>query len=135
MEETTQQPDIYFPELDNNNNTGITKKIIIIATVLSVLYILFLVFLNSSPKTTEPDFIKKQTDSLAKANVELQAKQASLDSLSKVYESKIEELDWKINNIGEKKVVIREYYHEKTKQPESYTQKQVDSFFKDRYKY
>lgn len=111
-----------------------TPIMVMLGIVLLIVIIIGL-SLDKPVKIEENPFIKSQVDSLAKANAELQTKQATLDSLSKNYESKIQELDWKINNIGQSKTIIKEYYHEKIKEPVTYTPKQVDSFFKDRYKY
>lgn len=111
-----------------------TPIMVMLGVVLLIVIIIGL-SLDKPAKIEENPFIKSQVDSLARANAELQTKQATLDSLSKDYESKIQELDWKINNIGQSKTIIKEYYHEKIKEPVTYTPKQVDSFFKDRYKY
>jgi len=134
MEENKEpMPEIYFPKFTNKLSN---KTILIIAGALIVVALL-IAFLTQPPvpKIEHPDVIKKQVDSLAKANAELQAKQASLDSAAKVYEGAIIDLDWRIQNVGKDKTIIREYYHDKVKEPATYTPKQVDSFFKKRYNY
>jgi len=109
---------------------------LIIAGALIVIVLLIALLTQPPvPKIEHPDVIKKQVDSLAKANAALQAKQAALDSAARVYEGAIIDLDWKIQNVGRDKTIIKEYYHEKVKEPNGYTPKQVDSFFKKRYNY
>jgi hypothetical protein len=132
-QEKEPMPEIYFPDFGKKIST---TTVILIASGLIVLAIIIgLLTQPSVPKIEHPDVIKKQVDSLAKANAELQAKQASLDSAAKVYEGAIIDLDWKIQNVGRDKTIIKEYYHEKVKEPKAYTPKQVDSFFKKRYNY
>ena len=135
MEETTEttttQEPIYFPELEK---PSFVRPLIIVA---GVLLLLFIVIAIASKKQTQVDnpFIKAQIDSLAKANDSLRIKQAQLDSASAEYQVQIDDLDWKVQNVGEKKTIIREYYHDRVKEPEHYTPGQVDSFFKNRYNY
>lgn len=132
-QEKEPMPEIYFPDFGKKIST---TTVILIASGLIVLAIIIgLLTQPSVPKIEHPDVIKKQVDSLAKANAELQAKQAALDSAAKVYEGAIIDLDWKIQNVGRDKTIIKEYYHEKVKEPKGYTPKQVDSFFKKRYNY
>ena len=131
-EQNNNMADIYFPEFKKTN-----WKLIIGATAAALIIIFVIIYaLTRKEPTPQPnDFVKKQIDSLAKANAELQAKHAALDSASKTYEDAIIELDWKVQNVGEKKTIIREYYHDRVKEPSKYTPKQVDSFFKKRYNY
>jgi hypothetical protein len=134
MEETTStttQPEIYFPELKKESPW---RPLLIVAGILLGLFIVINI-ITKKEKFQENIGIKAQIDSLAKVNAELQSKQATLDSISKEYELHLDDLDWKIDNVGEKKTIIREYYYDRVKQPKSYTPKQIDSFFKNRYNY
>jgi len=132
-QEKEPMPEIYFPDFGKKIST--TTVILIAGGLIVLAIIIGLLTQPSVPKIEHPDVIKKQVDSLAKANAELQAKQAALDSATKVYEGAIIDLDWKIQNVGRDKTIIKEYYHEKVKEPKGYTPKQVDSFFKKRYNY
>lgn len=131
-EQNNNMADIYFPEFKKTN-----WKVIIgaIAAALIIIFLIIYIFTRKEPALQPNDFVKKQIDSLAKANAELQTKHAALDSASKTYENALIELDWKVQNVGEKKTIIREYYHDRVKEPSNYTPKQVDSFFKKRYNY
>jgi hypothetical protein len=137
MEETTEtttqapKPDIYYPELEK---PSLVRPLLIIAGILLLLFIVISIA-TKKEKHVENPYIKAQIDSLAKANDSLRIKQAKLDSTSAEYQIQIDNLDWKVQNVGEKKTVIREYYHEKVKEPARYTPQQVDSFFKKRYNY
>jgi hypothetical protein len=86
-------------------------------------------------KLIEQEYIKAQIDSINKVNLELKAKQDSLDKNSKKFEDVIIQLDWKLQNVGENKTVIKEYYHEEKEKTKHYTPTQLDNFFKDRYNY
>jgi hypothetical protein len=132
-QEKEPMPDIYFPSLDKGPSN---KTLLIILGVVIAIIAGVLIFTKVPAKKEEPtEFIKKQVDSLAKANAELQVKHAALDSTSRVYQDALIDLDWKVQNVGHDKTIIREYYREKVKEPAKYTPKQVDSFFKKRYNY
>ena len=78
---------------------------------------------------------KAQLDSLQKVTVALQKQQKSYDSIIYSEEQKIKELDYQIDNVKEKTIIIKEYYHEQSKAADSYTPTQLDSFFAKRYGY
>jgi uncharacterized membrane protein YdfJ with MMPL/SSD domain len=135
MEQEKQEtPEIYFPEMKEEKSNK--KFLIIIGVILLILLGVILFTKLPSEKKAEPtDFIKKQVDSLAKANAELQSKHQALDSANKTYQDQIYDLDWKIDNVENNKTIIKEYYRDVSRKPSRYTPKQVDSFFKKRYKY
>jgi prefoldin subunit 5 len=68
-------------------------------------------------------------------NKELVNRQNKIDSTIEVYEQKVDQVDFQIDNIKEKTTIVREYYHEVGQQAGKYTPTQVDSFFKARYNY
>ena len=82
-----------------------------------------------------PKEYKDAIDALTKANKELVERQKQIDSTIKVYNDKINQVDFQINNIKEKTTIIKEYYHEQSVAVNNYTPTQVDSFFKARYNY
>lgn len=137
MEETTEtttqapKPEIYFPDFEKSSPV---RPLIMVAGILLLLFIVISISIKKD-NIVESPYIKAQIDSLAKANDSLRIRQAKLDSMSAEYQVQIDDLDWKVQNVGEKKTIIREYYHEKVKEPAGYTPKQVDSFFKNRYNY
>ncbi len=137
MEQTTEttteapKPEIYFPELEK---PSLVRPLLILAGILLLSFIMISIATKKEKHVDDP-YIKAQIDSLAKANDSLRIRQAQLDSVSAEYQIQIDDLDWKVQNVGEKKTIIREYYHEKVKEPAGYSPKQVDSFFKKRYNY
>jgi hypothetical protein len=110
----------------------IVKIIQYIAIVIIVLY--FAIQLLTSKREISGDF-KAQLDSLQKVTVALQKQQKSYDSTISLEEEKIKELDYQIDHVKEKTIIIKEYYHEQSKAADSYTPTQLDSFFAKRYGY
>jgi hypothetical protein len=128
--ETTTMEPIYFPKNKSNWKTIVIPAII----AITVLFIYINIF-TKKEKLIEQEYIKAQIDSINKVNLELKAKQDSLDKNSKKFEDVIIQLDWKLQNVGENKTVIKEYYHEEKEKTKHYTPTQLDNFFKDRYNY
>lgn len=103
--------------------------------IIGGIVFLYLFILITTRKPQMPADIKATIDSLTNVNKQLIEKQKQIDSAIVVYENKIKQVDFQINNIKEKTTIIREYYHEVGQQVNKYTPTQVDSFFKERYKY
>jgi len=101
--------------------------------ILTALIWLCWVFFTKKPQM--PVEYKQAIDSLIKANVILQQKQDHLDSSISDYQVQIYDLDFKLSNVKEKTTVIKEYYHEVSKQTQSYNSTQVDSFLRNRFNY
>lgn len=102
---------------------------------LGGLLIIFTTIWISTVKPQMPIEYKQAIDSLTNANKDLINRQNRLDSAIEVYEEKVREVDFQIDNIKEKTTIVREYYHEVGQQAGRYTPTQVDSFFKARYNY
>lgn len=122
-----------------NRVVDFLKKNINIIKLVGVILISLIVLKYSiillTPKPQIPDEIKSQLSDLSRITTQLQVSQKKYDSLL-IEQNKVSiELDSKISNIREKITIIREYYHEKTVAADKYTPSQVDSFFKNRYKY
>jgi mannitol-specific phosphotransferase system IIBC component len=131
MEETTTTEPIYFPEHKGSN----WKTTIIAAIVAMIVLFICISIFTKKEKIKEQEYIKAQIDSINKVNLELKAKQDSLAESSKKFENVIIELDWKLQNVGQNKTIIKEFYHEKKEKTKKYTPGQLDNFFKDRYNY
>jgi len=129
------QPIVEQPAKKSKNILETVKVISIIAGVLVLLFILLVIFTKKPEMKEDNIYIKGQIDSLSKVNQTLKAKQDSMEDLSRKYEDAILDLDYRIQNVGESKTIIREVYHDKIKQPAKYTPKQLDGFFKKRYNY
>lgn len=109
-----------------------TNHIILIILAIIVFFILYL-WKTQMPQM--PVDYKKSIDSLTKINAILLEKQNQLDSTINNYQVQIYDLDYKLSNIKEKTTVVREYYHEVSKETQSYNTTQVDSFLRSRFNY
>lgn len=135
MEDIKEQLEpIYFPPTKEDN---IKKYVLWVGIIVGVLAILFLTIniFTPKPKLEEQPFIKNQIDSLAKVNMQLRIQQQRLDSISQSYQFQLYSIDDKLDSVTGNKTLIKEYYREKIIEPKSYSPKQIDSFFKKRYKY
>lgn len=103
--------------------------------VIGSLLLLYAFLLVSTRQPQMPVEYKRAIDSLTNLNKALMEHQSKIDSSIEVYEEKISQVDFQIDNIKEKTTIVREYYHEVGQQAGKYTPTQVDSFFKARYKY
>lgn len=127
MEEQKKE-EIYFPKfktkIDRVSLFGIVGIIVVI--------ILVIVAVRSNdvkPVSPKEEFIQTVIDSAAKDNIDLQAKQSTLDSIAHSIDDKLNILDDKLSKVKNKETIIREYYHDRISQPGTYTPQQVDSFF------
>ena len=109
-------------------------------------YILYLVFgltvlyystrlLSCKPEFEEKTDVINQIDSLKKVAIELQEKQKQIEARDSVFVEVIDGIDHKIDNVKEKEIIVKEYYHTQTEKTKKYNPTQLDSFFKDRYNY
>lgn len=108
------------------------KELIYVAGSLLVLYALLWITTRQPQMPVE---YKRTIDSLTNMNKELINHQNKIDSTIKIYEQKVEQVDFQIDHIKEKTTIVREYYHEVGQQAGKYSPTQVDSFFKARYNY
>lgn len=108
------------------------KELAYVAVGLLFLYILLLI---TTRRPQMPVEYKRTIDSLTTLNRELIDHQNKIDSIVEIYEHKVDQVDFQIDNIKEKTTIVREYYHEIGQQAGKYSPTQVDSFFKARYNY
>ena len=103
--------------------------------IIGGLLVLFGLLWITTRKPQMPANIKATIDSLINVNKQLIEHQKQIDSTIDAYKAEVKQVDNQIDHIKEKTTIIREYYHEVSQQTEQYTPTQIDSFFKDRYKY
>ena len=103
--------------------------------IIGGLLVLFGLLWITTRKPQMPADVKTTIDSLTNINKQLIEHQNQIDSTIDAYKAEVKQVDNQIDHIKEKTTIIREYYHEVSQQTEQYTPTQVDSFFKDRYKY
>jgi hypothetical protein len=106
-----------------------------IAYTIIGLFLLYGIIWIFTRKPQMPIEYKTAIDSLTKANAILIEQQKRLDSNIKVYETKVEKIDFELNNIKEKTTIVKEFHHEIIERVGHYDSKQIDSFFKSRYNY
>lgn len=108
------------------------KKVAIFCLLFFSVYFFISYFRNDN---ILPQDVKNAIDSLQNESNNLKRDQKIYDSLIKAENKKIEELDTRISSIKEKTLIVKEYYNQVKQEASSYTPTQVDSFFKERYKY
>lgn len=108
------------------------KHILYVILGLVVVYLMIYLF---TPKPQILANYKASIDSLIKINNTLIERQSKLDNTLVIYNSKIDSIDGKIDSVKEKTIIIKKYYHEIRDRIDTFHSTQVDSFFKQRYKY
>ena len=103
--------------------------------IIGGLLVLFGLLWITTRKPQMPADVKTTIDSLTNINKQLIEHQKQIDSTIDAYKAEVKQIDSQVDHIKEKTTIVREYYHEISQQTEQYTPTQVDSFFKDRYKY
>jgi len=111
------------------------NKWILLCIAAVVLMYIFLPDLFPGKKYKPDPALIHRIDSLEYANKNLAEQVLKYDSINAVLETKVQEFDTKISNIKQKTVVVKEYHNVKIIEAKKFTNNQVDSFFKNRYKY
>ena len=110
-------------------------NIFLYAMIAILTIYLAVVIFTPRQKLKEPKDVTKNIDSLKDANLKLVEAQRKLDSINGVYDVHIGIIDSKLDSLGGKTIIIKEYYHNVIGKPKKYSLKQIDSFFKSRYNY
>ena len=87
------------------------------------------------PKMTDTSDFEKQIEDLKNVNIELIKKQIVLDSTNAQYEQRIEEIENRLMDVGQSKIVIQKIYSDKIQKSKTSSPSDLDSFFKQRYNY
>jgi UDP-N-acetylenolpyruvoylglucosamine reductase len=108
----------------------------VLIVIFSIILLYYIINLTScNPRLKENKEILNKIDSLNKLSNQLKEKQQELDYRDSMFNNAIKDVDFRINNIGKEKIIIREYYNKEKNKIKSYNSIQVDSFFKSRYEY
>ena len=110
------------------------KKILYVIGGLILLYYTIRLA-TCKEKFQENKELLNKIDSINKATILLQEEQKKLGERDSIFNENIVHIDDKIGQVGEKKTIIREYYHDQSTKVKHYTPTQTDSFFKSRYNY
>jgi len=114
-------------------NTRFVTEVII--GILILIFGYFIIKVSIPKPVVMPQELLQQIDSLKTKNAELEQTTKTLDSTIENYKFQISILDSQIVGIETKTVVIKEKAHETSTKVKKYKNDEVDSFFKDRYKY
>ena len=98
------------------------------------LFLLYWVIFVITPSVTMSNKEKSQIDSLNVVIQGLYKENLKLDSTVLNLNNEIKLVDKQIEEIKNKKVIIKKEYHEKITRVDNYTEPELDSFFSDRYK-
>ena len=115
-------------------NTYLKYFLIGIGVVIGVVILVKIMTPKVVLPQEETELVKKLED-LEKNNLELIKKQIEIDSINVSYEERIQELETKIMDVGQSRVIIQKIYSDKIQKSKKSTPSEVDSFFKQRYNY
>lgn len=104
--------------------------------IVGMIALIIIVYLSADffrPLIDNGKQYKNKIDSLDKAIVLIQEHQIKLDSAIEMFNNEIDSVDINIKNIKGQKIIIKEIYHEKNNNVSSFNNRQIDSFFSNRY--
>ena len=99
------------------------------------LFILYWVIFVLTPVSKMSEETAKKIDNINILIQKTEAEQRRLDSNITIFNKEIENVDINISKIKKEKTIIKEYYHEKIKDVDTYSDDEIDSFFTVRYRY
>lgn len=108
------------------------KEILLIIFSCTIVFILTKLY---SQTTDNSKLVKYKLEQLDTKILELNKRQIELDKLIQTYRKDISKIDSTISNIRVEKKTINNFYDKKSNMIKTANAKQVDSLFKDRYKY
>ena len=117
----------------NKVTSFISKNYKTILFVVLGLILLYWVIYVVTPSVTMSDKEKSQIDSLNVVISNLHLENAKQDSIIVGLNKEINAVDKQIEDIKNKKTVVKKEYHEKINRVNTYTEPELDSFFSDRY--
>lgn len=106
-----------------------------ILLVLTIGVIIFLLVKILTPAPDKGELLKYKLQQLDTKINDLKQKQKDLDDSISTYKKDIERIDENIENIRSQKTVINNYYDEKDKDIKGWSNKQIDSSLRKRYKF
>jgi hypothetical protein len=115
-------------------NKYVKNVLIGVGAVIALVIIINLL----TPRVALPEEIKemqKRIDSLQKNNLELIKKQIDIDSSNANYEQRISDIESRLLDVGQSKIIIQKIYNDKINKSRNATPSDLDSFFKQRYNY
>lgn len=114
------------------SQTKALKDLGIGLAVVILMYTL-IALLTMKKKLVEPAYLKQEIDSLKVENAKLIEQQRKIDSVTAVYNQRIDSLNKKLDILRDKTTAIKQYYHDKVNEADKYDSNDIDDFFKNRY--
>jgi septal ring factor EnvC (AmiA/AmiB activator) len=108
------------------------KEILLIITIGVVIFLLVKIL---TPAPDKSELLKYKLQQLDTKINDLKQQQKQLDDTIATYKKEIERIDENIENIRSKKTVINNYYDDKEKEIPGWSNKQIDSSLRKRYKF
>jgi vacuolar-type H+-ATPase subunit I/STV1 len=124
--------------MDKNLNTVgsfFSKNYKTLLFVIIALFLFYWVIFIITPSVTIPNKEKAQIDSLNVVTQSLHNENLKLDSAITGLNKEFEQVNKQIEEIKNKKTIVKKEYHEKINRVDNYTEPELDSFFSNRYKY
>lgn len=106
-----------------------------ILTIIVVSAVVFLLVKTFMPPPDKSELLKYKLQQLDDKINGLKQQQKQLDDSISMYRKDIERIDENIENIRSQKTVINNYYDKKDKEIKGWTNKQIDSSLRKRYKF
>jgi septal ring factor EnvC (AmiA/AmiB activator) len=104
-------------------------------TILFGLLILFIFFwVNRKTNNTNNDYYQRKLDSLTIQNENIYQHQRELETNIQDIKKEVEQIDNNITKIKMDKTKIGKKYHEEINRVDNYSERELDSFFSNRYK-
>lgn len=113
----------------------LTKNFRDIILILLGCLLVYLLVRTFTPAPDKSELLKYKLEQLDKKILDTEKKQKQLDDSIKVYKEDIKRIDENIDNIRNQKTIINNYYDKKEKEIPGYTNKQIDSVLRKRYKF
>ena len=108
------------------------REILLVLLLIVVIFLLVKIF---TPAPDKSELLKYKIEQLDKKIQDTEKKQLELDKSIQQYKEDVRVIDEIINDIRNQKTIINNYYKNKEKEIPSYTNKQIDSILRKRYKY
>jgi septal ring factor EnvC (AmiA/AmiB activator) len=108
------------------------REILLVILVVVVTFLLIKIF---TPAPDKSELLIYKLEQLDKKIQETEKKQIELDKNIQTYKEDTKRIDENIIDIRNQKSVINNYYENKQKEIPGYTNKQIDSVLRKRYKY
>lgn len=123
--------------IDTPKNFLVSNERKIRIAMLAIIFIglVWLIILATTRKPEMPPQDKAMLDSIHNTIKKLEDQQKNYDKAVLYQEQYINNLKSQIDTIKGKTVIVKEYYHDVITKIKNYSETELDSFFRQRYKY